>query len=305
MRLLPFLLLFGPLLTFSAAAQVDTLRHKSSIEAFVKTKGNYASAELQEVNQVFRDSVLVSAAVPAYWLRGDFNHDGVADLLVQVNVSKPLGQQPERMYSDELLMVLTGGTAPSLVNLDNEAYKGAFISHITARTAAPVTVAQRTYLVYSLLLTRTINQRDVRRLTHDTVFVQDNQPMLYHMHLFPTASVKSIRYATEGFWGPRFQVQIQNDGQVLYHGEAKVKPRGYRWRRISPEDYRYLTDLLRHLNLPQLADEYAVHWSDAQGCSLRVEWADGRTKSIDDYGMQGTYGLAILYQFFWRKYQPR
>ncbi|RAK69949.1 DUF6438 domain-containing protein [Hymenobacter edaphi] len=287
------------LLTFHAFGQIDTLRHKSGIEAYVKARGGYAAVELMAVNQVLGDSAAIPAPVPTYWSRADFNHDGADDLLVRANIRR----QPTTSPHDKFL-VLTGGTNPQLVQLDNGYYSS---PDAMWRTVRPITLANKVYLIYAALQTIETRRQLFRRFSQDTLYLQTNRPMLFTTHPAPTAPVTRITYATTQCFGicPAFRVVIKPNGVVEYAGMADARPRGKYRLRMSATDLAYLSELLRNLNLPELADKYQMHWSDGPTCYLGVMFADGRAKHIEDYGMQGTYGLAVLYQFLWQQYQPR
>lgn len=298
MRLLLLVLLLCCPLAFRAAAQVDTLSHRGSIRAFVARAAHLRKVELLAVNDIIRDSALVESSAPVFWYRADFNHDGTADLLVRV---RPVRAHNE--FARDELLVVTGGPKNAVIKLDNS-----FYTRYMHRVVSPILIQGRSYLVYSTLeLHYTLqSMRSIRRLTHDTVFVVQNRPMLFTAHPGPAAQLKQLSYTTTQCFGtcPVFQVQIFPSRTVQYHGIYYTKRPGYYRLRLNQRDYAYLTLLLSRLRLPQLADQYEVDWTDDQTCYLRIEFADGQVKNIEDYGMQGTFGLALLYQFLWEHFQP-
>ena len=100
----------GLLLHFSTLAQVDDLNSKSSIENYVKTQFKYKTFELLPLGQNSGDSTLKKP----YWLKGDFDNDGIIDLLVLAFVEKPKSSQHR-----ELLVYLKKRNSFTQVSLDN------------------------------------------------------------------------------------------------------------------------------------------------------------------------------------------
>ena len=54
--------------------------------------------------------------------------------------------------------------------------------------------------------------------------------------------------------------------------------------------------MMNEMNIKDLESSYTVSWTDDQTAKLKISFADGSMKYIQDYGMQGTRGLKILYQ---------
>ena len=279
------------------AAQVDTLRHKSSIEAYLQRRYHYRSVVLQEVNSVLRDTIAVRPAVPQYWLRADFNHDGREDLFVAATV-----QQGKHSEQDVLLVLASRHKQYLKVDIASPLNNGWHVGQASYHTYAH---AGRAYVVLSQLVVRQprLTVRAWRKelvysTTHDTVFVRGDRPMLYAAH--PTrAAIESVRFATTPCFGacPVFELAIGKDGDVDYKGIEFVHKTGEFKLRMPPADWAYLSELLANLQVLQLQDAYAVDYTDAPTAYLTVRYADGRTKTIKDYGWQGTYGLATLYRF--------
>ncbi|MCC3157061.1 polysaccharide deacetylase family protein [Hymenobacter sp. 15J16-1T3B] len=115
MRLLLVLLLCQPLIA-RAAGEVDTLRHSSSIEAYLRRRGRWATTELAAVNASLPDSAqsLMSPAAPGHWQRTDFSHDGTDDLQVRARTCL------RRDVETEQLLVLLGGPSPAVEWTDDQ-----------------------------------------------------------------------------------------------------------------------------------------------------------------------------------------
>ena len=76
-----------------------------------------------------------------------------------------------------------------------------------------------------------------------------------------------------------------------------LKKREIRRLRIDQDDWDYLTLLLNNLRLRDLSNQYAVNWTDDQTGYLTIYFEDGSIKALEDYGMKGTFGLSILFDF--------
>jgi hypothetical protein len=66
--------------------------------------------------------------------------------------------------------------------------------------------------------------------------------------------------------------------------------------KIKKENYNNLIGLLNYIDFTKLKDEYSVGWTDDRTGDLKITYANGRTKTISDYGMVGTYGLKSVYE---------
>lgn len=68
---------------------------------------------------------------------------------------------------------------------------------------------------------------------------------------------------------------------------------------IKEADYKKLTTLLDDLNAKSLNDKYGKrNITDLSTSFLRIKFADGTEKNIEDYGKKGTEKLMTVYKFF-------
>ncbi|RKS97460.1 DUF6438 domain-containing protein [Chryseobacterium defluvii] len=68
---------------------------------------------------------------------------------------------------------------------------------------------------------------------------------------------------------------------------------------IKETDYNKLISLLDTLNIKSLNDKYGNNnITDLPTSYLRINFADGSSKNVEDYGKNGSEKLAQLYQFF-------
>ncbi len=64
---------------------------------------------------------------------------------------------------------------------------------------------------------------------------------------------------------------------------------------LSTAEYDSLIEIVNYINVPALKNNYAVTYTDGTTATLTITYNNGKTKTIKDYGMSGTYGLSLLY----------
>jgi hypothetical protein len=67
--------------------------------------------------------------------------------------------------------------------------------------------------------------------------------------------------------------------------------------RLDAATARQLYSLLNYLDIPSLQENYSVPWTDTGISTLKIDYQNGTSVRIDDYGSLGTFGLLALYQF--------
>ncbi len=295
MRILLTLLLVGHYLP--VFAQIDTLQNKTSIQNYLKRKYNYKSVELYEVNSVIKDTSVTSPAHYEYWLRADFNHDGKNDLLISASVLK--GSENEK---DELFVLTSDNKRIVKVDIDNRFNPNGDVQHASFTTYSR---SGKSYVVMSFLtiiLPRAENGSWPKRpeyiISHDTLFIVNNKPMIYS-NLTSMTGIERVKLSTTMCFGtcPVFELAVGKDGAASYRGLKYVERMGNYKFHLSESDLSYFNSLIRNINPKGLKEKYSVDYTDAQTAYLTVEYSNGEKKQIADYGLQGTYGLAVLYHF--------
>jgi len=125
-----------------------------------------------------------------------------------------------------------------------------------------------------------------------------------------TYEIEKIEYQTSECFGvcPQFNIQINRDRKGIYKAEHNNRRKVRRGKSkeikgtfktlIKEDSYLKIIDVLNYIDFPSLNYDYAVNWSDAQTCVLKITYNNGQTKEIKDYGLIGSYGLEILYNLF-------
>ncbi|MDO7883770.1 DUF6438 domain-containing protein [Hymenobacter cheonanensis] len=291
-----FFLLSLLLQQFSALAQIDTLQSKSSVESYLKRRYHYKAITLNTINLVIQDTNTVQPTHPAYWLKADFNHDGKSDLFASATVEK--GKLDNQ---SELFILSSEGNHYTKVDIVDP------VSYVYSGDASYsiYSASGMSYLVITTLVQKMLRPQDIRHghyftyiSARDTVFVRNNKQIIYANH--PTQlAIESVKFSATQCFGtcPVFQLTINKDGSVSYKGIQYVNKIGDYNLAMPKAELYYLISLLDAINPPRLSDHYSVDVTDNPTIYLAIRYTNGQTKSIEDYGERGTYGLAVLHKF--------
>lgn len=127
-------------------------------------------------------------------------------------------------------------------------------------------------------------------------FIEENIQHVNH-------KIERIEYATSACFGtcPIFKLVINSDKSAIFQADDYnriniVTLKGIYKTIITDEKYNELVELLNYIDFESLKDNYAVTWTDDQSSKLTITYNNGKVKTIDDYGLLGTFGLNKVYQ---------
>jgi hypothetical protein len=127
-------------------------------------------------------------------------------------------------------------------------------------------------------------------------FVEANQNPVSHR-------IEKLEYSTTMCFGscPSFKMEMNEDrtgafNAWMYNKIAGKEVKGDFKTTIDEPHFKEIIDLLNYADFENLNSNYAVDWTDDQTSTLKITYDGGKTKSITDYGLMGTYGLDRLYQ---------
>ncbi|SHG41792.1 hypothetical protein SAMN05443633_11521 [Chryseobacterium arachidis] len=96
-----------------------------------------------------------------------------------------------------------------------------------------------------------------------------------------------------------FEAEHFNFSKGFSKGEFDKPREGTFKGTIKEEDYKKLVALLDGLDVKNLNEKYGErNVTDLPTSHLRVNFEDGSTKHVEDYGKRGSEKLAELYKFF-------
>lgn len=288
MKLLLFSLFFIPLVACSQP--VSSPKTKKEVENFIiknlKYNGfKYENFEIDTINTEEFDK----------FKEGDFNHDGVEDFLVSGEATINLRKQK---YQEHLTLILVNKKPkPVSVNVPNRA----FYFGISCKTRKIVNIGGKDYIIYKIGM----DKHDFEGDSSKSIIKEIDTLFIKYDHLMPFSNYPSqkeitrVEFKTEPCFGscPVFELMMNQNLEVAYKGIDYVDKKGDYDLRMDRKDWDYLTELIKNLRVEDLLDRYAVNWTDDQTAYLTVYYKDGSKKTIEDYGLSGTFGLTILYDF--------
>jgi hypothetical protein len=157
----------------------------------------------------------------------------------------------------------------------------------------------------SLGLCKLIIQQHIKNdKDHDTLVYKFRSFIEYNSTVDNNFKMESIKFKTSGCFGtcPIFEMTVNFDKSATYNAIQYNEEKGKYYGLIIEEEFKELTEILKYINLDRLENSYNVNWTDDQSASLEIMY-NGKTKTINDYGEIGTFGLSRLYSkfFSWRK----
>lgn len=251
---------------------------------------------VKSLNSPRLDSIMKSVAkdlgINKSFYKTDFDNNGYTDLLV-------LGGWGET-YQYDSYVVMNFGTKmrPKLISMNNN-IQLLVIPEIVSNENTPFLIMHspgKTYRIPSKL-SDTISTKLIYK--HGGFTEYNKQPSNNH--------IDKIEFKTSGCFGtcPIYQLTINKNRSATFLAEHynfnkerrnnTFKKEGHFNGEINDTDYKQLLNLLKYINFENLKDEYSVNWTDAQSSTLTITYNNGKTKTIEDYGMIGTYGLKSVY----------
>ena len=122
------------------------------------------------------------------------------------------------------------------------------------------------------------------------------------------SKIKKIELITLGCFGecPAFDMTILEDKSAIfkpryYNNGVKNDEDGKSILKtvISTKDFNELVDLLNYIDFSNLENSYSVPWTDDQIATLKITYDDNKIKTIEDYGLAGTYGLSRFFEMLY------
>ncbi|GAB3503349.1 DUF6438 domain-containing protein [Emticicia fontis] len=175
--------------------------------------------------------------------------------------------------------------------------------------------------------THFLNEKEIAHIYADSLISIDRQKVIVLRVAHPKPRIDTLIYKFDGFleynpkvntdfnfnkmrftttmcYGicPVFEIIVNKDRTATYNAIQYNKKQGEFRATIPTEEFDELMALLIYLNLANLKGNYEVGWTDDQTATTQISYS-GINKSIEDYGLQGTFGLKLLYKkmFDWRE----
>lgn len=125
-------------------------------------------------------------------------------------------------------------------------------------------------------------------------------------------NIKKIEFQNEvtRYKYPHFEITINNDRKALinaksgnsiyentdiYYNDTIPEFKGKFKSNIKKKDYDQIINLLNYIDFPNLKNRYTLRRMHTYNCTLKITYGNGQIKTIEDYGMFGSYGLKKVY----------
>lgn len=109
---------------------------------------------------------------------------------------------------------------------------------------------------------------------------------------------KKIIYKRTGCFGacPIYELEFNDDLKLNYNGIRFNKKDGKYLTTVTDSTFDNLTGILNEIDFTKLKENYFVNVTDMESGILEVYYGDNKVKIINDYALQGTYGLIALHK---------
>ena len=276
---------------------IDSITDLNSLKAFVKTVDSTLKDFTCVSPHVYKNEELASSPVKQKldsmipktdYIKADLDGNGLMDLVIT----------GETQFSFHVL---------ALMSLGEEQYKIIPLSSPRIYNQFPIytkLVTKNDSPIIELYKKRTTFKD--QKIDKSSLVYKDGTFVEYQ-DKFANYQITKIEFGTTGCFGtcPVFDLTLVPEGKSLFEakyynfsqnlGERKEEEGDFE-AVIKPSDFNAIVQMMNEMNIKDLESSYTVSWTDDQTAKLKISFADGSMKYIQDYGMQGTRGLKILFQ---------
>jgi hypothetical protein len=271
------------------ANQIDSIQSAKEIEALLsktdeRLKIFKVMSDLKFPDkscQKTADSLKISP-----WAKADFDNNGLTDLLV-------IGCNGHEFLA--VCILDEGNNKYNLIFLTRRAFEDCSFPLVRTDDGS----VKIEYFYFSYLTDK--NEPFTQHLLKKTLvykfgdFIEDTNNQGNH-------SIQKIEYSTSGCFGrcAVFDLEISPNRAALWGAERynQIKNKvfsGTFKTTLDSSRYKQIIDLVNYIDFEKLDQNYEISWSDDQTAIITITYDDGKTKTIRDYGLFGTFGLNRLY----------
>ena len=290
--------------------------NEDSIHNFLK------EFELKKINEFDRDSrfdidsitkrISDSLNITESYYKKDIDNNGYTDLIV-IGDNKGCGSfrvrditsQRSCDYSVYCLMNY-GNDSINPIDLIARPLDNSIVPKFTIKYNQPILEIHKP-AEYHWIEKRKISKNEVIDLIYkfDTYIEYNKNPKKYQ--------IEKIEFETENCFGecPYFKLTINNNKSAIlnaisgnsiyentkmYNSDSIPKTKGTFKTTLIEKDYNRLINLLNYMDFPNMNNRYLQRRQHMGYCILKITYGNGKTITIEDFGMFGTYGLKVVYE---------
>lgn len=280
----------------SPITKIDSISNLNELRKFVTNADESLKQFMCMSPHVYKSVELASSPLKAKldslipkkdYLKADFDGNGLMDLVVTGSVN----------FSFSALAILDQG---------DENYKVLSLTPYNSFLQFPV---------YTQLITKNgkqlieVYQKSSSLVNEDfvkSVLVYKDGNFIEYQDAPADYQISKIEFGTTGCFGtcPVFDMTIVPSGKSKFYAKyfnfsqqsGSDEEEGQFETELEPSEFNAIVQMMNELNIKDLESNYRVGWTDDQTIKIKVTFADGSLKFIQDYGMQGTRGLMLLYE---------
>ncbi len=216
------------------------------------------------------------------WKKVDLNNDGLTDLLMIVD------KHPENQQI-------------ALLSKDDNTYdlKIVIWNMQDCEFVKPIEFEGKNYLQINRFKSSPYDRTstDTAKYFVDTLTYKFDSFVELNSTKTRRGDIASVSFRTIGCHGecPVFNLEISKEGKMNFEGICFTNYIGKSSDIISRKKRKRIFELLNYIEPMRLKRNYTVPWSDDSEMLTTIVFKDGSSRTIDDYGMVGTFGLMSLY----------
>lgn len=263
---------------------LDSLKTNKQISDFIKLNyEHYSSFDIPDTIKKYEkqsDKIIEKKKVqPVY--RIDLNNDNIIDLIL-INGYSAI----HYLYRDTNQNKIFCKYLP-------KSRSGSFILPQKKRKQI---VFEFYYLEYLSL----DNEVEYKKKLRKSILVYSDSNFIEYKKKIKSYNINEIIIETTGCLGtcPAFKMNIKRNGQVYFSPKVPFDYLPINKNSISQIDDKRITqiiNLLNYIDFPHLNSNYSVGATDNPTGYLEIKYNYKKITKIRDYGMQGTFGLALLF----------
>ena len=237
----------------------------------------------------FRKIISSENLKPIY--KADFNQDGKQDYLVNLEYKKNISNEYVNIYinrdegSRNCVVLLSNLQGYEILNLTKKSVYDIF--------AAKIVDYNNQKLIKLLNFKPEFHDRnDI--LKYDTLMMKNNE-LTEFVGSQNNSKISEIIFTKLGGYVPgvKYQLIIKRDSIVLNSRFYKNLEGKYLGN--DNQGFDELSLYLNKINFKNLKDKYFIGCSDCSSFETKIVYGDNKTKTIYDYGEQGSLGLVRFY----------